>query len=219
MSAIHLRVVRLVRAAVLAMSVGALAVAVSVPAQANDPAKADASRVIVTRVIDLSDETMPESKLARAAYEQVAQFPDEVVEIPGAVALPAGVNLSPGEVVQVDYADGVVVHAAPAAGCTITRVANKPIKYTAATPHRATATHSVALTSGCSNGRYFGELLRGTAPNGFSVAMKEVSGTPNTTTFWATYKNCQTTASWKYYSETSGVGGVKTSASATLACF
>lgn len=218
MSVTRFHATHLVRTAVLATSVVALTFAGSVSTQANDSVKDDISRVSFSRVIDLSRETLPTSSSAQAADEAVLQNPDIVVESPGVLALPTGIELSPGETLQVNYADGVAVYEAITASCTITRVANTPTKYTPSTPDRATTTFSVSLTSGCSNGPFYGHLMRGTPPLDVSVASKNVVGAPGSTMYWATYKNCLTTAWHKYYSEVTGMMGVKTSKAVTLAC-
>ena len=51
----------------------------------------------------------------------------DIVATPGVIELPSGVELEVGETIQINYADGTVVYAAPMAGCVTSTGASPPI--------------------------------------------------------------------------------------------
>ena len=130
---------RLMGMASAVAAVGALTILGASPAYANTSPATDDERSAVTRVLDLTDQSMP-----RPATESRSVAPRGSVETE-VIPLPSGLQLSVGESVQVNYADGVAVHQAVAAGCTVSIEAGVPTK----SGNIATAYHWYSFTSEC----------------------------------------------------------------------
>lgn len=137
------------------------------------------------------------------------------VVIEGVVPLPREVELSVGERLTVEYADGLVVHEQLAASCTVSLTVYNPKK----TNNQAQANHSISVSSGCSsNHTATGRLLSYTGLLGWSMRSSRTStGYPGSTTVWTTSEPCATGTSTKWQA-TTGLPVVATSAEVTLAC-
>jgi hypothetical protein len=87
---------------------------------------------MVDRVIDLLDRDAPVTGGGGG---------DGPVVVPGEIPLPEGLHLSHGEVVQISYADGVVVHEAISVACTQSTLATNPVR----SGNSATAHHEYSV--------------------------------------------------------------------------
>lgn len=155
----------------------------------------------VDRVIDRSHEKMPWRAAARSTAAQ------EGIVVGVASPVPADLAPGEGETVQVNYADGVVLHQSIAAGCTVSKSAGVPEKRSG----KAQARHTLEVSVGCTN-RYSatGYLIEGSATRDSDTW----SGGPGSYASWLTSRTCSGSGGRAWYAMTDDV----TSAKITLAC-
>lgn len=102
------------------------------------------------RVVDRRNQLLPASRLPLPQADMDSQV--RIVMTPGEVPLPSGEALSVGEVVQVNYSNGVAVHERVAATCTVSATAQSPFKAEGPNYSRAVARLSYSRSSGCKKG-------------------------------------------------------------------
>ena len=128
----------------LGAAIGAMLLATSVAGVAEaQPASMPIAPMLnpTERVITISDQDVP---LAATRYRSVMS--KGVVDVKGEdVPLPAGVKLLPGEVVRINYRNGVAVHEAKSGTCTATATVRRPTS-----ANSAESLHSYYRGSGCS---------------------------------------------------------------------
>lgn len=202
---------RRIRVASVVATVGALSILGASPAYANTSPATDDERSAATRVLDITDQSMP-----RPAAESRGLAPGGSVETE-VIPLPAGLKLRVGESVQVNYADGVAVHEAVAAGCTVSIEAGVPTE----SGNVATAYHWYSFTTGCADAtRIVTAGLSSYAwPLWHQRAFQTRTINRGTGQSIVTQKTCANTNSTSWLSET-GPGSVvlATSAEASLRC-
>lgn len=132
------------------------------------------------------------------------------------VPLPDGVVLKPGETIQVNYADGVAVHTAIAAGCSSTSTVDTPY----VSGGYAWSYHTHGLSTGCSGSAYVNGILSSLAwPNWWQRDFETVNVTPGSTLYWATNRKCVNSGSTTWHSENAiGSSDTALSPDKNLAC-
>ena len=107
-------------------------------AHATRPSDLASDTTTINRVIDRTGEKMPWPAAARSGAELGR------LSMRAEVSRPAGLTVAIGQSVQVNYADGVVVHQALSDSCDVTASAGYPTK----TNNHAHAAHSYGLSWG-----------------------------------------------------------------------
>ncbi|WJY00879.1 hypothetical protein [Curtobacterium sp. 458] len=125
-------------------------------------------------------------------------------------------KLEPGQSVQVNYKDGVVVQRAVTASCTVKDTVQTPYKESG----YAWSYHDYGRSAGCSGSVTVVGLLSSYAPPSWHYRDRDEQTTaPNQTTYWATNAKCKNTSTQKWHSE-NAIGSSTTSLSPdkNLAC-
>lgn len=196
----------------LGPAIGAMLLATSVAGVAEaQPASMPIAPMLnpTERVITISDQDVP---LAATRYRSVMS--KGVVDVKGEdVPLPAGVKLLPGEVVRINYRNGVAVHEAKSGTCTATATVRTPTS-----ANSAESLHSYYRGSGCSTSAYIRGALWANTWLGMSL-MDSLSVTvkPGHTTWWGTSKRCAGFDATTWYAET-GWPAIVSSPDVTLKC-
>jgi len=106
------------------------------------------SNVETPRTLDLTSEMMP-TELAPDLRDT------DPIEVAQEIPLPSGVKLAVGEAIQVEYADGLVLHEQSTAACKTTSSVTKPKLVTFPKQKgRTSSSHSFGQSSGCSGNLY-----------------------------------------------------------------
>ena len=205
-----------VAAAVAASVAFAVAPASAAPsvAKATPGTQSTEAKPAPDRVIDRTSERIPIDVGTLQARQQAAGNGQAVAIKP--VPLPAGVVLQLGETVQVNYADGVAVHTAIAAGCSSTSTVDTPY----VSSGYAWSYHTHGLSTGCVGSASVNGILSSFAwPNWWQRDFSTVMVTPGSTLYWATNRKCVNTGSTTWHSENAiGSSDTALSPDKNLAC-
>ncbi|TFD62550.1 hypothetical protein E3T39_00945 [Cryobacterium suzukii] len=171
------------------------------------------------RIIDRTSDKIPVDKTATKKLQELQQKESssrQSVTVRTPIPLPNGVELGTGEVVQVNYSDGVVTHQAVAATCAVTSSVQNPTVANGS----ARASHSYGLSSGCSETTSVNGILSSyAAPWWHQRSFKTTSVRPGITAYWVTSKTCVNTSSRTWHAENAvGSSVVGLTPDVNLAC-
>lgn len=214
----------------IASALGALAlvgasIATATPALAAAESPSTLQSVPVTRVLNLTSQQVPMDHAAlNTITKKLAATPSSARSASGATAavegsavpLPAGVKLSAGETLQVNYSDGVVTHQAVTAACQVTSSVTKPYK----SNNSGRADHTYGLGSGCSGATSVNAILSSyAAPLWHQRDFESTTVSPKTTMYWGTVKGCVNSGSTTWHAENAvGSSSISLSPNVNLAC-
>ncbi|WP_146071012.1 hypothetical protein [Cryobacterium sp. Y57] len=171
------------------------------------------------RIIDRISDKIPVDEAATKKLQEFQQRESssrQSVTVRTPIPLPDGVALGTGELVQVNYSDGVVTYQAVAAACTVTSSVTNPKVVNGS----ARSSHSYGLSSDCSETTSVNAILSSyAAPWWHQRSFKTTTVRPGITAYWSTSKTCVNTSSRTWHAENAvGSSVVGLSADVNLAC-